>query len=192
MAKLPLPPLPLPIAPQSTVKNSGSERAKKSGRRTLSAKRKTLLEELWGDELEQLKVWNRHEHDGYTTVPRTLTYISRILDYLGGTGLPLSQTYLALWCRVFDEGFVEIRDKDGFAYEAGFSGQRAVTTWTGRMRKLRDLGFITTKPGTSGEFQYVILLNPLTVIKELYEGKEKDERYNALVGRMQEVGAKWE
>ncbi|MDO1762416.1 hypothetical protein Q2336_25140, partial [Escherichia coli] len=63
---------------------------------------------------------------------------------------------------------------------------------TGRMRKLRDLGFITTKPGTSGEFQYVILLNPLTVIKELYEGKEKDERYNALVGRMQEVGAKWE
>ncbi|EOY83881.1 hypothetical protein H232_5304 [Klebsiella pneumoniae UHKPC81] len=38
----------------------------------------------------------------------------------------------------------------------------------------------------------MILLNPLTVIKELYEGKEKDERYNALVGRMQEVGAKWE
>ena len=75
MAKLPLPPLPLPIAPPSTVKNSGSERAKKSGRRTLAAKRKTLLEELWGDELEQLKVWNRHEHDGYTTVPRTLTYI---------------------------------------------------------------------------------------------------------------------
>ncbi|HFO3084662.1 TPA: hypothetical protein ACHJIY_005121, partial [Klebsiella pneumoniae] len=120
MAKLPL---PLPIASPPTVSNSGSERAKKSGRRTLSAKRKTLLEELWGDELEQLKVWNRHEHDGYTTVPRTLTYISRILDYLGGTGLPLSQTYLALWCRVFDEGFVEIRDKDGFAYEAGFSGQ---------------------------------------------------------------------
>ena len=73
MAKLPL---PLPIASPPTVSNSGSERAKKSGRRTLSAKRKTLLEELWGDELEQLKVWNRHEHDGYTTVPRTLTYQS--------------------------------------------------------------------------------------------------------------------
>ena len=48
MAKLPL---PLPIASPPTVSNSGSERAKKSGRRTLSAKRKTLLEELWVDEL---------------------------------------------------------------------------------------------------------------------------------------------
>lgn len=174
------------------AKNKTSERGKKSGRRTLGAKRKTLLTELWGDELDGLSIWNRLEHDGFTTIPRTLTYISRILDFLGGTGSPLSQTYLALWCRVFDEGFVEIRDKDGFAYEAGFSGQRAVTTWTGRMKKLRELGFITTKPGTSGEFQYVILLNPLSVIKELYEGKDKDERYNALVGRMQEVGAKWE
>ena len=49
-----------------------------------------------------------------------------------------------------------------------------------------------TKPGTSGEFQYVIILNPFPVIKNIYENKEKDERYNALVGRMQEVGAKWE
>ncbi|WP_426880304.1 hypothetical protein [Serratia bockelmannii] len=104
----------------------------------------------------------------------------------------MSQTYLALWCRVFDEGFVEVRDKEAVAYESGFSGQRAVTTWSGRMKKLKELGFILTKPGTSGEFQYVIILNPLPVIKEIYESKEKDERYNALVGRMQEVGAKWE
>lgn len=172
--------------------NVVSGRAKKAGRRTIATKRKSLLEDLWAGELENLNIWNRHEHDGFTTVPRTLTYVNRILDFLGGTGSPLSQTYLALWCRVFDEGFVEIRDKEGIAYEAGFSGQRAVTTWTGRMKKIRDLGFITTKPGTSGEFQYVILLNPLSVIKNLYEGKEKDERYNALAGRMQEVGAKWE
>ncbi len=45
-----------------------------------------------------------------------------------------AKRYLALWCRVFDEGFVEIRDKEAFAYESGFSGQRAVTTWSGRMK----------------------------------------------------------
>ena len=61
-----------------------------------------------------------------------------------------------------------------------------------RIKKLKELGFILTKPGTSGEFQYVIILNPFPVIKNIYENKEKDERYNALVGRMQEVGAKWE
>ncbi|MEI1471561.1 hypothetical protein QJN81_24965, partial [Escherichia coli] len=142
-----------------------SEKAKRSGRRTLATKRKNLIAGLWGDELDELNIWSRHEHDGFTTLPRTLTYINRILDFLGGSGSPLSQTYLALWCRVFDEGFVEIRDKEAFAYESGFSGQRAVTTWSGRMKKLKELGFILTKPGTSGEFQYVIILNPFPVIK---------------------------
>ncbi|WP_426916620.1 hypothetical protein [Serratia bockelmannii] len=90
-----------------------SEKAKRSGRRTLATKRENLLAGLWGSELEELKIWSRHEHDGFTTLPRTLTYINRILDFLGGSGSPLSQTYLALWCRVFDEGFVEVRDKFG-------------------------------------------------------------------------------
>lgn len=171
-----------------------SERAKKSGRRSLSKRREELLEELWGDEIEGLNIWNRAEHKGFTTVPRTLNYINRIIDHLAGTGSPVSQTYLSLWCRVFDEGFVEIRDKDSIAYESGFNGQRAVTTWMSRMKKLRDLGLIKTKVGTSGEFHYVLMLNPLHVIKMHYESNDmnKDERYNALFSRMQEVGAKWE
>ena len=62
------------------------------------------------------------------------------------------------------------------------------------MKKLRDIGLISTRPGTSGEFHYIIMLNPLSVIKEKYEsnGWPKDERYNALFSRMQEVGAEWE
>ncbi|MDF3783758.1 hypothetical protein P3S16_24285, partial [Enterobacter hormaechei] len=74
------------------------------------------------------------------------------------------------------------------------NGQRAVTTWMSRMKKLRELGLIKTKAGTSGEFHYVLMLNPLSIIKSHYEsnGMSKDERYNALFSRMQEVGAKWE
>ncbi|MCP5767825.1 hypothetical protein NL347_26725, partial [Klebsiella pneumoniae] len=83
-----------------------SERAKRSGRRSLSKRREELLEELWGEELDDLNIWNRAEHKGFTTVPRTLNYINRIIDHLAGTGSPVSQTYLSLWCRVFDEGFV--------------------------------------------------------------------------------------
>ena len=41
------------------------------------------------------------------------------------------------------------------------------------MKKLKELGFILTKPGTSGEFQYVIILNPFPVIKNIYENKRK-------------------
>ncbi|XJI55107.1 hypothetical protein AB2F75_24225 (plasmid) [Escherichia coli] len=50
------------------------------------------------------------------------------------------------------------------------------------MKKLRDLGLISTRPGTSGEFHYVIMINPLHMIKKPMnqEGWVKDERYNAL------------
>ncbi|WGL97818.1 hypothetical protein QE177_11515 [Arsenophonus sp. aPb] len=144
--------------------------------------------------MDKWNIWDRKKHKGYSTVPRTLNYINRIIDCLSGTGVPVSQTYLSLWCRVFDEVFVEIRDKNDIAYESGFSGQRAVTTWLSRMKKLRELGFIKTKGGTSGEFQYVLMMNPLYVIKQIYDSGRltKDERYMALFSRMKEVGAKWE
>jgi hypothetical protein len=169
-----------------------TEKAKKVGRKSLATKRQELLIQLWGDELDDLAVWSRHEHDGFSTIPRTLPHITRILDALADAGSPLGQTYLALWCRVFDEGLVEIKDQAVVAYESGFGGKRMVSTWTSRMKKLRDLGFISTKKTFRGEFQYVLLLNPFVTIKKIYEDKPQDERYIALVERMLEVGAKWE
>ena len=167
-------------------------KAKRVGRKSLATKREELVASLWGDELGEIHLWHRRMHDGFSTVPRTMPHIARIIDGLSDAGSPLSQTYLALWCRVFDESFIEIKDKDLVAYESGFGGQRAVTTWSSRMRRLRELGFISTKAGASGEFQYVILINPYHAIRELYAERVKDERYNALVGRMAEVGATWE
>lgn len=168
-----------------------SEKSKKAGRKTLIAKREELINSLWGTERQDS--WNRHEHNGWATIPRTMPHICRILDNLSGSGSPLSQTYLALWFRVHDEGFVEVKDKESLAYESGFTGQRAVTTWTGRMRKLKEFGFIDSKKGTSGEFQYVLISNPLSVVKGIYESAEKgkDERFNTLAARLIEVGGVW-
>ncbi|WP_420007107.1 hypothetical protein, partial [Vibrio cholerae] len=101
-------------------------------------------------------------------------------------------TYLALWCNVFDENFLEIKEKRRYAFESGFSGERAVTTWTNRMRKLENLGFIEAREGIEGEFSYVLLINPLEVIKNIYTEKPKDEMYNALITRMSDVGAKFD
>lgn len=170
-----------------------SVKAKKAGRKTQTERREALIQELWGDELESIPIWNRHENDGYATIPRTLPHVSRILDELSGSGAPLSQVYTALWCRVSDEGFIEIRDKESLAYESGFSGQRAVTTWLGRMRKLQELGFISCRSGASGDYQYILLVHPLVVIKSIYEDekKAKDQRYHSLAARVIEVGASW-
>jgi hypothetical protein len=58
------------------------------------------------------------------------------------------------------------------------------------MKRLVDFGFIRAKTGLAGEYQYVLLLNPLIRIKEIYEesGRE-DVLYTALLGRMAQVGA---
>ena len=66
-----------------------SVKAKKAGRKTQTERREALIQELWGDELESIPIWNRHENDGYATIPRTLPHVSRILDELSGSGAPL-------------------------------------------------------------------------------------------------------
>ncbi len=169
-----------------------SEKGKKAGIQKLVEKRRALIEQLWGEELEQLTIWNRKEHDGWTTLPRTIPQLNRIMDKLAGKGTPVSSAYLSLWCNVHDEGFIDIKDKHRFAFESGFSGERAVTTWSNRMKKLEKLGFISTKSGSSGVFNYVLILNPFQVVKSIYKVTNKDDLYNALVGRMNDVGAKFD
>lgn len=160
----------------------------KKSRKTASERRETLRTTLWPD-VGNDRLWLRKQRTGFTTLPRTMPLIGQIMDQQSGKGFPLLGTYLTLWCWVFDEAMVEIRNPREMAYESGFSGPRAEATWRSRMRRLVDLGFIRTKPGLAGEFQYVLILNPLQRIKELYEGKPADPLYSALLGRSAQVGA---
>lgn len=156
--------------------------------KSMSERRKRLRHNLWPD-IPESRLWLRTQRIGFTTIPRTMALIGRIIDQQSGKGFPLMSTYLTLWCWVFDEAFVEIRNPKEFAYESGFSGPRAEATWRSRMRKLEELGFIQTKSGMAGDFQYVLILNPIHVIEDLYKDSLKDHAYNALVGRLVQVGA---
>jgi len=115
--------------------------------------------------------------------------VGRIFDAHSDKGFPLFSTYLALWCWVFDEAFVEIRNPKQMAYESGFSGPRAVSLWKGRMERLDRLGAIRSHAGLAGDHQYVLLINPFVCVERLYENKQKDVAYNALLSRAAEVGA---
>ena len=157
-------------------------------KKTATDRRKAMRERLWPDVTED-RLWLRKQRTGFTTIPRTMPLIGQVLDQLSGKGFPLMTTYLTLWCWVFDEGLVEIRNPREMANESGFSGPRAEATWRSRMRRLEELGFILTKAGLAGDFQYVLLLNPLGRIKEIYDGKPPDFLLNALLGRSAQVGA---
>ena len=160
------------------------KRASKMTKRTLD-----LRTQLW-PELDEAILWKRTTAKGFTTIPRTMPHMLDIMDNLAGKGTPVSKVYLSLWCRVFDEGMLEIKNYEDLAFEAGFSGQRAVTTWKQRMTLLVDLGFIQVEQGMRGQYDYVLLLNPYLILKSLYENKKiQKQKYIALFSRAQEVGA---
>ncbi|MES9853628.1 MAG: hypothetical protein ABW170_17565 [Candidatus Thiodiazotropha sp. L084R] len=155
----------------------------------IQKKKQALRKQLWGD-IAPETIWNRKLNDGYTTIPRTMPIVFQIMDDLSEKSKPISSTYFSLWCRVFDESFIEIKSPDEMAFESGYSGQRAVSTWKARMKILSNLGFIDAKEGASGQYNYVLLKNPYMVIKEHYKNKKIQEgKFNALFARAQEVGA---
>lgn len=158
----------------------------------ITAQIEALRAELWPN-IDDLPIWNRQTSDGYTTVPRTLSQLGSIADALSGKGKPVMQTYLELWCRVYDNGFINLNRQQELAFSSGFSGQRAVATWRERMKRLQELHFIDIKVGPSGPYSYALILNPYWVIAHHKKQKTKQfpqDRYVALFERTIEIGAK--
>lgn len=160
------------------------KRASKMSKRTLE-----LRGQLWPD-LDESLLWDRTRAKGFTTIPRTMPFILDIMDDLAGKGTPVSKAYLGLWCRIFDEGMLELKDYHDLASESGFTGQRAVHTWKQRMSILVELGFIKAESGQKGDYDYILLLNPYNVIKSHYDsGNVSKPKYIAFFSRAQAIGA---
>lgn len=116
--------------------------------------------------------------------------ILRIMDYLAGKGCPVSSVYLDIWCRTFDESFLQITKADEMATYSGFTGQRASRTWRERIAKLKELGFIDIKYGLTKDVPFVLLPNPYHVIAKAYaKGDVPVDMWNALIVRCAEIGA---
>ena len=144
---------------------------------------------LW-PKVQEEHLWLRNKETGFTTIPRAMPLIGRALDHLSGKGFPLAQTYQTLWCLVFDEALVEIKDPRAISYESGFTGKRGETTWKQRMRKLQELGFIDIKPGTSHDTQYVLLLDPLRAIGKNFATQQSSVLYQAIIKKQLDVGGR--
>ena len=155
-----------------------------------------MREELWPS-IGSDKLWLRTDlsRKGYTTIPRGMPLFMKIISsaskqVTSGKSVPAGQAYLVLWCRVFDEGLVKIDNDTTAAFEAGYSGERSVSTWREHLRVLKELDFIDYKPGPAGPGQYVLLLNPYHAVRHLRaSGWVQDVTYTALMQRMSDIGA---
>ena len=134
-------------------------------------------------------LWHRKLNDGYSTIPRTLPLAMQAID-ARSKGQPAGHTLLCLWIRAPDHPFLTIEAPATFAAETGFDGERAVDTWRRRMRTLRDLGFIEAKKGPTGDFHYVLLLNPNVGIEKLWRAdKVQTILYGRFRDRLIDIGA---
>jgi hypothetical protein len=173
----------------ATASNSIFSNLKQSNARAskMETRSMSMRTELW-KEISEDQLWDRKKANGFTTMPRTMAHLINIIDSLT-KGTPAGMVYLTIWCRLFSVGILELASESEMAFEAGFSGERAVDTWRKRMRPLKEYGFIDYKPGASHEFQWVLVYNPHHVVQKL--GKKIQDRYRtAWLGRAMEVGAK--
>ncbi|PKO71591.1 MAG: hypothetical protein CVU20_06340 [Betaproteobacteria bacterium HGW-Betaproteobacteria-14] len=153
------------------------------------AERAQKLMEIHFPNMPASWIWHRKTNDGYTTVPRTLPIVMQAID-VQTKGQPAGHTLFCLWARSPDHPVITIENPATFASEAGFIGERAVDTWRRRMKRLRELWFIQTKPGPSGEFHYVLLVNPNSALEWMRSaGFVQDGLYARFIDRVIEVGA---
>jgi len=147
--------------------------------------------EYW-PEIGEDELW-KTDNGGFVSIPRSMPLILLIIDDLSN-GNPLSKTYLELHCRNWNNNsYVCIKNPQELAFASGLRGQRSLTTWKQRMRKLKELGFIKTKEGSSGEFNHILIINPYLVIKEHHRKKNigiREDAYNALYERALDIGIK--
>lgn len=168
---------------------AAKKRLSKAQKATL-AMRKQLWPHITDDDL-----WLRADRDGFTTIPRTMPLFMELIadaskQVAAGKSVPAGKAYLVLWCRVFDEGVVKIDVEAAAAKEAGYTGERNITTWREHLRVLKELGFINYAEGLAGPCQFVLLMNPYHAVKALLaKGWVQPGAYTALYQRAQEIRA---
>jgi hypothetical protein len=154
----------------------------------LAAARLSTRMELFPGVTES-QLWNRKRENGFATVPRTLPLICLIADSLTKK-TPVSGTYLDLWCRVYDEGFVKLDKPQEMALGSGFTTARGPSIWATRLDLLQQHGFIKLAPGAFGNRSYALVFNPYWVIRNKREVIEP-KLYNALMAQAMAIGAQF-
>jgi hypothetical protein len=179
------------MEPEMSAATSNLKQAAK--RRSKAQESALKMREHHWPGLDESKLWLRKNNDGYTTLPRTMPLLMNLINDLSksvntGKSAPAGKAYLVLWCRVFDEGVVRIDNEAVMAFEAGYTGERNVTTWREHLRILRELGFIDYKEGPSGPCQYVLIFNPYHTVMALKD-RIQPASFTAIYQRALEIGA---
>ncbi|WP_454885345.1 hypothetical protein [Sphingomonas oryzagri] len=153
------------------------------------AKKQLALRDLHWPNME-VWLWDRKTQKGFTTIPKTMPLILKIMDEMT-KGAPVSSTYLTLWCNTWDNNFVVLNKPGELAHASGFGGQRGEHTWSTRVKKLQELEFIDITPGRSSPLGHAIIWNPHLILRYHHHVKTPgltQSNYTALIETALELG----
>lgn len=168
-----IPPIPLAQLPPDPAK-AAAEQARALKAR-MQRQRSELREAEFGADADSL-IWHKQEK-AFCTVPRTLGLLCTLISDLS-KGADAAQVYLDLWCRQFEDGFVEIEDEEEVAASCGYpGGPRGVRYWRQAMATLVRLGFIQVKPKNTRKYGFVLLLHPQDVVARIYSNPKNGRAY---------------
>lgn len=186
-------PTPTPTA-TATATASASQR-KTANRKDRADEHSRKLRALYWPAVPDSELWIMgNGRSGFAQVPRTLSYVMLIINECAkaetGKAMPAARTYMTLWLRSFGNGLVKVESETEAAFEAGYGGERNLTTFRRHMGVLRDLGFIDFRRGPKGPSQFVLMRNPYIVVKKLHDaGRVSDELFGALMDRAEVIGS---
>lgn len=151
-------------------------------------RRMDLRNQIWPD-VRNDELWDRREFTGFTTIPRTLSIIMRIIDELDNKNA--GRVYFDLWCRSFDDYVIEIRDEYEAAYSSGYGGQRAVRSWRERVAVLESAGFVKAQKASHGAYRLVLIVDPHEIVEKLHQKRKvSEESWLALNSLMISIGSR--
>ncbi len=135
-------------------------------------KRRTLRNELWPD--AEKVVFHAGQGLGYCkAVPRVVPLVCVLADHLKDRPGDLTSTYVDLWLRTHNDGFVDVEDEYECAASAGFLGGRALWSWRERIRTLERLGLIRIKAEGHRDIAYILVLDPEVTVEKLVKTHPK-------------------
>lgn len=135
------------------------------------------------------------ERGGFAQVPRTLSLFSEVIIKYAvkkktGVSSAAGTTFNVLWLHTRGQGIARIENESDAALEAGYGGERGITTFRKHMRVLKDLGFVDFVEESRGRVKWVLLFNPYHVLKDLYAaGLVEKTHYAAMLERLSAIGS---
>jgi hypothetical protein len=177
-----------------TAKGGKTAQKRKSAEETNLEIRKLHFPEVTEDKLWLLD----GKRGGFAQVPRTLSLFSEVIikhavKKKTGVSSAAGSTYNVLWLHTKGQGISKIEYEEDAALEAGYGGERGVSTFRKHMRVLKDLGFVNYVEESRGRVKWVLMLNPYLVLKDLLAQDLVDKRhYAAMVDRLAAIGSSGE